>query len=1413
MKELDTQLQDERAERRAELKALTQKLRTKSRDDRSLADPSRKSNTASTTASSNTQTRKDYPPKLTRDEVELLVANSGCTRCRKPFVFHTKFDNLPKEKCDFPKGTNYKPVTQAVVDSARRAHESSKSKKAVAAVTPASSSTNASAGPSSHPVAAVMGYATNPAGYNGKYPSAVFASDDSDEDQLDSDDVCRAIAAFVEPLHEDTTVPPMPLKADLENSAPLTVPHLFWRASASAPDSFPITFDCLIDPGSHLVIIRENLVNELSLKRRKLQEPIIAELATQNDGPKSFQKFHEYVKLKLYDSSGCYVAKSCRAVISPTLCAPVLLGLPFLQHNNIVVDVAARSAVDKLKNFDLLNPSTPQVTTPPRRREKFNYEEHKAIVDERKKVVQELKSMFTTKHSAGAYCATPVRKFDVIGAVRVRLEELAAQDQLKRMGNEVLTKYKPVFEPIPHVDNLPTDVWCRIKIKDASKTITTRTYSSPRKYREAWKTLLQSHEDAGRIRPSNSEHASPSFLIPKSDPTVLPRWVNDYRVLNSNTVLDSYPLPRVDDILADCAKGRIWSRLDMTNSFFQTRVHPDDVHLTAITTPFGLYEWTVMPQGLKNAPPIHQHRMNSALRHLIGKICHIYLDDIVIWSNTIVEHIKHIDMVMKALADAKLFCNKKKCDFFLTELDFLGHHISARGIEPNSSKIQKILDWPTPANSTDVRAFLGLVRYIAAFLPKLADHTYVLTPLTKKDAKAHFSWSEDHQAAFNAIKALVVSTDCLTVINHSDKENKIFIACDASDWRTGACLSFGKTWETSRPVAYDSMQLSGAEKHYPIHEKELLAIVRALKKWQTDLIGAEFIVYTDHRTLENFNTQRDLSRRQLRWQEFMSQYEMKIVYIRGEDNSVADALSHLPDNCLPDECPDTTAPHEHWKRPIGAVLSIESDRSVLSSIKSGYDQDSFCQRLARNNVPGARLINGLWYIGDRLVIPRVGELRENLFRLAHDNLGHFGADKSYASLRDAYYWPNMRLDLEKAYVPSCTDCQRNKSRTTKAPGPLHPLPIPDERGDSVALDFIGPLPEDQGYNCILTMTDRLGSDIRVIPTRVDASAEDVALLVFDNWYCENGLPLDFISDRDKLFVSRFWKALNKLTGVDLKMSSAYHPQTDGSSECTNKTINQSIRFHVGRNQKGWVRALPRIRFCIMNTINASTGYSGFQLRLGRSPRLIPPIVPTSLPPDLRSAASAAENIINRINEDVADAKDNLLQAKLYQASAANASRGPEVAHKVGDKVMLSTFHRRREYKQKGDGRAAKFFPRWDGPYTITKSHPESSSYTLDNNNPYPYYASELKPYHENDATLFPNRELPKPGPVLTPEGNKEHIIERILDTRKRGRGYQYLVRWIGFGHEDDEWIPRKDLEDCEALDRWIEDNGDWPAAQ
>ena len=409
----------------------------------------------------------------------------------------------------------------------------------------------------------------------------------------------------------------------------------------------------------------------------------------------------------------------------------------------------------------------------------------------------------------------------------------------------------------------------------------------------------------------------------------------------------------------------------------------------------------------------------------------------------------------------------------------------------------------------------------------------------------------------------------------------------------------------------------------------------------------------------------------------------------------------------------------------------------------------------------------------------------------------------------------MRRDLEKAYIPSCADCQRNKSRTTRPPGPLHPLPVPDERGQSIAMDFIGPLKEDHGFNCILSITDRMGADVRIIPTRTDISAENLAVLFFDNWYCENGLPLNIVSDRDKLFVSRFWKALTTLCGVKLKMSTVYHPETDGSSEHTNKTINQSLRFHVDHQQKGWVKALPKIRFAIMNTINASTGFSNFQMHLGRSPRIIPPIVPSSLPIELRSASSQVEDVISKIALDVAEAQDNLVVAKAFQAHYANASRGREIKYKVGDRVMLSTFHRRREFQKKGERRAAKFFPRWDGPYTVAEANSSSSTYTLDmdgHNTIFPtFHSSELKFHIPNNKSLFPNRDHPRPGPVLTSDGLEEHEIKSIINSRRKGHSWQFLVRWIGFGPEDDEWLSARVLEDCEALDKWYVQGGDGPS--
>lgn len=214
-------------------------------------------------------------------------------------------------------------------------------------------------------------------------------------------------------------------------------------------------------------------------------------------------------------------------------------------------------------------------------------------------------------------------------------------------------------------------------------------------------------------------------------------------------VINNHPLPHIDNILANCTRGTIWATIDMTDSFFQTKMHLDDVYLTAVSTPFGLYKWMVMPMRLQNTPAIYQRWVTLALHQHIGRICHIYIDDIVIWSSSLEEHARNIETILKALQDVHLDCNKKKTKLFTSIIDFLGHTISTEGISTDKKKVEKVITWPCPCTASDVRAFLRLVWYLATFLPKLAVHTDILTPLTTKEADKCFpKWDLHHEAAF-----------------------------------------------------------------------------------------------------------------------------------------------------------------------------------------------------------------------------------------------------------------------------------------------------------------------------------------------------------------------------------------------------------------------------------------------------------------------------------------------------------------------------------------------------------------------------------------------------------------------------------------------------------------------------------------
>ncbi len=777
---------------------------------------------APTPTSSSTYPRLKTPA-LTEPERTLLRDHQGCFKCRKFYAGHHR------DACsEWPDAATYRTLTPDDASKAKKVWEAggSKARRTAVAAVNVENTSQLQEIPESPPTVNI----------GAVYASAfVGAIGTDDEDTWDSEYV----------------------------NTPLSTPHLILSASITSPSCLLDSIDMLIDTGCPVNLISETTATSLNLRHRPLPTTF-----NYNDAFGGGQKSSsEWCRFAVVTTDGSYTSRSVRAIIVPDLCYPVLLGTPFLDQNELLVDVHHRSLRDSRSNLDLLNmpqskpPAKP--VTPTHRRALLREREH---LEARHQLTQHqdlLRDIHMNVPPTAPHTSTQTLPATIAASVRSRVELLAFVASLKDEDLAFKTRYSDCFpDDIPHLDNLPTNVYHEINLKDANMTIVRRQYDCPRKYREAFKTLLTQHLDAGRLRESSSPYASPCFLVPKADPTALPRWVNDYRVLNENTIPDVYPLPSIPEILSDCARGKIWGKLDMTNSFFQTRVHPDHVKYTAITTPFGLYEWTVMPQGCCNAPSTHQRRMYTALRPYIGSICHVYLDDIIIWSQSLEEHRRNVETILTALRANQLYCSLKKTDLFCTDLQFLGHHISQDGITPDGSKVEKVTSWPTPASAHDVRSFLGLVRYISSFLPHLADLTAILNPLTTKEAEKEFLWTTKHDTAFDAIKRLVVSHECLTSIDHTNMgTNRIFVSTDASDWCTGAVLSYGETLETARPVAFESAQLSGAELNYPVHEKELLAIVRALKKWRIDLLGVPFTVYTDHRTLENFNTQKHLSRR------------------------------------------------------------------------------------------------------------------------------------------------------------------------------------------------------------------------------------------------------------------------------------------------------------------------------------------------------------------------------------------------------------------------------------------------------------------------------------------------------------------------------------------------------------------------
>jgi len=346
------------------------------------------------------------------------------------------------------------------------------------------------------------------------------------------------------------------------------------------------------------------------------------------------------------------------------------------------------------------------------------------------------------------------------------------------------------------------------------------------------------------------------------------------------------------------------------------------------------------------------------------------------------------------------------------------------------------------------------------------------------------------------------------------------------------------------------------------------------------------------------------------------------------------------------------------------------------------------------------------------------------------------------------------------------------------------------------MDFVGPFPKSDGYDTILIITDRLTNYVRIEPTYLTATAPDIAFLVYNTWCRQFGLPQRIVSDRDKLFMSQFWKTLHKLLNIEVRSSTSYHPQTDGSSERSNRTIIQALRNYVNRRQTDWSKHLVHVEVVMNNSVNATTELTPTELLYGSPIRLFPTLDETDVN---NIQLPAVRDYVDRIMESISIARDNHITAKTIQTRNANKSRHPEPIYRAGDMVMLDSTNIRRRITK--NGRSAKLYPRFLGPFKIIRAEPKTSNYELellpkvDFTSIHPnFHANLLRRHVPNDPEQFPRREPSRPGPIIPedPEG-PQYIVERLLDHRPNRNPREYLVRWEGYDTSYDEWIHKKNI--------------------
>lgn len=1005
-------------------------------------------------------------------------------------------------------------------------------------------------------------------------------------------------------------------------------------------------------------------------------------------------------------------------------------------------------------------------------------------------------------------------------------EDVQLVKRLQSARSSVMTSFKDVF-PDELPPGLPPsrEVDHRIELVPGAVPPSRPTYRLSATELAELKKQLDELVKAGFIQPSKSPFGAPILFVKKKDGTM--RMCVDYRALNNVTIKNSYPLPRVDELFDRLQGARYFSKIDLRSGYHQIRIATGDEPKTAFRTRYGHFEFLVLPFGLTNAPGTFMHLMHQSFREYLDDFVLVFLDDILIYSKTLEEHERHVRKVLEVLRKEKLYAKESKCEFFRTEVEFLGHMVGRDGVRMMEDKVKAVADWPEPKNVRDVRAFLGTTGYYRKFIKDFSRIASPLSELTKETVK--FSWGHAQQKAFVELKQAMQTGPVLVL---PDSNLPFVVHTDASGFATGAVLQQDQG-KGLQPIAFMSKKMIDAETRYPVHEQELLAIINSLSNWRHYLSGRKFTVKTDHKSLQYFKTQPMLSGRQSRWKDVIANFDFDIEYIEGPSNSVADGLSRRADhqhssellNAAPSSSAATVAVPSAPNAPRivhlqsnkellghsimmnqtsgGAPVPVTKLNAVVTSTESDVASPSLVLDLTNaaqaDPVYQAELVRvhspsdplqvkaGRLYYNDRIVVPEGPSLRTRILAECHDSAvaGHLGKDKTIEQVKRRFYWKGMDESIIQ-YVTSCDACQRNKPSQQSPMGLSMPLPIPTRPWQQVSMDLITGLPRSRsGNDTIVVFVDKLTKMVHYVACKTAVSAPELATLFLREVVRLHGVPESILSDRDPRFTANFWRAFWSQLGTTLTMSTAYHPQTDGQTERANRTLEQTLRSFVSFRQDDWDQHLTTVEIAVNNAQQASTGFSPFYLNYGQEVSLpLDRAVSGLLPPNNPSAVDR----IRQLKSDLAEAQSNIEKAQQRQSKYADQHRR-DAKLVVGDRVLLSTKH----LKLVGaDKRTPKFACQYLGPFKI-KRVVNDNAYELDlpvAMRIHPVLnVSRLKVYHDG-ATSFPSR--PVPNPRLPPEitlsnGDEQYEVESILASRGKGNRTQYLVKWVGYDQYESTW--------------------------